>query len=604
MCYKAFVRRAMPNARPKRLLAEAMPRDEVERIDQRLAALGRGLGALRLWLGEGLATLEANGGVGALGFPTLASYATEALGITGRQAADSRALARRLTKLPALRAALVAGRLAWSKVELVARFATPDDEAEWVARAEQLTVRALRKLIDEANDEISDDEDEPTPKCTLMVTVDRVDAMAFEHARIMVQAVGARGLDGAVEAMLAEGLSEIVATVPDVDLPEGICGLSDAALAWREELLKMRREGDEVCEAQGFDGDPEVAPIEIHEPVFPGDATEIDHVLRDLASELSGRDLELGHLARRSFEANAWQRLGYARFEQYCRERIGLSASSVAARISLARQVARLPVVEEALSAGRIGYCAAGLIARVAGPKTAEAWVERAAERTVKHLREEVEAVELIARAEGREVTRIGPPDEATLEEVHDVERAVIATLTDGFQMSGSDEAPPTPSLAQRLPSHTLRMTVSEETARFWRMLERVHAGIWTGTSFVAFLAGAVGRAWGGAIERARAGGEYADVYLRDRWRCRSPICGGRNVTPHHVRFRSRGGGEERSNLLSLCDKCHLELVHGGTLSVVGDASVGGVLRWEAAGFGVVGRVPFPRAASGGRVAP
>jgi len=36
-------------------------------------------------------------------------------------------------------------------------------------------------------------------------------------------------------------------------------------------------------------------------------------------------------------------------------------------------------------------------------------------------------------------------------------------------------------------------------------------------------------------------------------------------VTPHHIVFRSAGGGEDRSNLLSLCSICHLELVHGKT---------------------------------------
>lgn len=36
--------------------------------------------------------------------------------------------------------------------------------------------------------------------------------------------------------------------------------------------------------------------------------------------------------------------------------------------------------------------------------------------------------------------------------------------------------------------------------------------------------------------------------------------------------------------------KCHLGLVHGGTLRVVGDAGVGGVLKWEAIGFAVRGR--------------
>jgi len=49
----------------------------------------------------------------------------------------------------------------------------------------------------------------------------------------------------------------------------------------------------------------------------------------------------------------------------------------------------------------------------------------------------------------------------------------------------------------------------------------------------------------------------------RDRWRCQNPRCTSRHVTPHHIVFRSAGGGEDRSILLSLCSICHLELVHG-----------------------------------------
>jgi len=622
MWYKVAVHIA-DRARPKRLHAEAMPLDRVAAIDRRLAALGRGLGAMRLWLGEGLARLDACGGVKALGFPTLGSYAQEALGMSGRQAADARALARRLADLPAARAALVGGRLAWSKVELLVRVATAEDEAEWVERAERLTVRQLRALVKPDGIAENVEEDTREPHTTLMITVDRLDAMAFEGARMMVQALGARGVDGAVEAMLAEGLSEMVACVPDLDLPSGIVGLSDEARAWREELMRMRREGEEVCEAQGFAGDGEddahdptdpADSIGAGGPVWPeGDAVGIDGALRALASELGGRDLFLGQLARRSFESDAWRRLGYATFEHYARERIGLSASSVEAKIALARAVAQLPEVEDALVSGHIGACAAGLVARVAGPTTAKAWVERAKVRTVKHLREEVEAVELLARAEGRDVWRFEPPDEAMVEEVHDVERAVIAALTDSVQMSVSgegdeegdrselqmsvsgndddrDDERADEASVRDLPTRTLRLRVSEDTARFWRALERVYAGIWTGTSFVAFLARAVAKSWAGAIDRNAAGGEYADAYLRDRWRCRSPVCEDRNLTPHHVVFRSRGGGEGRENIVGACARCHLELVHGHVLSVVGDASVGGSLTWEAAGFRVVGR--------------
>jgi len=76
--------------------------------DNRIATLGRGLGALRLAIGEGLLRLS-TGDIQNLGYPTFESYVREALGRTGRWGADVRALARRLASLPHLRTALVCG---------------------------------------------------------------------------------------------------------------------------------------------------------------------------------------------------------------------------------------------------------------------------------------------------------------------------------------------------------------------------------------------------------------------------------------------------------------------------------------------------------------
>ena len=75
----------------------------------------------------------------------------------------------------------------------------------------------------------------------------------------------------------------------------------------------------------------------------------------------------------------------------------------------------------------------------------------------------------------------------------------------------------------------------------------------------------------------------YGDIYLRDRFRCQNPICRSRNCTPHHLVFRSHGGGDEPSNLVSLCDRCHLSLVHGGHLTVTGLAPH--ALHWSARAY-------------------
>jgi hypothetical protein len=49
--------------------------------------------------------------------------------------------------------------------------------------------------------------------------------------------------------------------------------------------------------------------------------------------------------------------------------------------------------------------------------------------------------------------------------------------------------------------------------------------------------------------------------------------CNRRDVTPHHLRFRSHGGDESDENLTSLCTWCHLEGIHGGHISATPPAS-------------------------------
>jgi hypothetical protein len=66
----------------------------------------------------------------------------------------------------------------------------------------------------------------------------------------------------------------------------------------------------------------------------------------------------------------------------------------------------------------------------------------------------------------------------------------------------------------------------------------------------------------------------YADVYARDGLRCTNPVCTNRDCQPHHVKFRSRGGGDAPANLTTLCTQCHVggNGVHAGHLAVQGAA--------------------------------
>jgi hypothetical protein len=110
----------------------------------------------------------------------------------------------------------------------------------------------------------------------------------------------------------------------------------------------------------------------------------------------------------------------------------------------------------------------------------------------------------------------------------------------------------------------------------WWQSLEsRARRWLPAGMSWVKFLCLAFWKAWTHLVGVNVAWGQ---VYLRDLCRCSSPVCNRRDVTPHHLQFRSLGGGDEHENMASLCTWCHLFGVHGGRIRATGRA---GQIRWE-----------------------
>jgi hypothetical protein len=327
----------------------------------------------------------------------------------------------------------------------------------------------------------------------------------------------------------------------------------------------------------------------------------LDREIRRLCSELSERDLALGIVAESARKVEVWRRLGFASEAQYARERVGVSLSSLKAKRILAARAGRVPELATALSSGRVGYESAYLLSRVVAPKTVDEWLRRAEGRTVKHLRQEVEAAELLIRMGlGRDQL---PLDEQSLDTLFELERSIVSgdlfgrtsnawagddtkgEARGGGQISGGRRQA---RFARRFGRVTFRWTVTEATYRFWRALERVFARVSIRVcrgrvSFLRFLCENFCRIWLPALgrERLTESGElpeYFGVYRRDAFRCTSPVCTRRDVTPHHLKFRSHGGGDDAENVASLCVWCHLHGVHEGRIRAEPPASR---IRWR-----------------------
>jgi hypothetical protein len=550
-------------------------------LHHELVQLTRGLGGLRLAIADGVERLEALGGVRALGFPNVDAYARERLGRSGRWVGDARTLARRLAVLPLLREAYLSGRLSTSKVELLARHlrgrrdlsdTLGDEEADAIELAAGLTVHELRRRLGGGGDD--------TRRTWVQLTrhLERVDAVAFEGAIRLMNALGEPTRSAAVEGLLAEGLTTLLDRAELApDLANRIAATAPGTAA---------APGDEVADPATADPDTDIGPAfeqsSIEPPYIDPTVTDVgllDLELRALSADLTRRDLRLGLLALEAERSRLPLTPGYRTADDYFREALGMAPSSMAARIALARRVDALPRLKATIEAGAIGFETATLLARIAGPTTEEAWLTLASISTTKIFREHVGAAELHARVDGLPVHRLALPTADQVEDVRALERQVLTTVfagrPDGTEADPTSEPSPTsvPSLSagsdvsevSSLGTVPLRLTLPEDLASFWCDLEVLHADAgFPAGSFVGFLVASTLAIWRGMAKLSA----YGDIYLRDRFRCQSPVCHRRNCTPHHIVFRSHGGGEEPSNLVSLCEKCHLSLVHEGHLVV------------------------------------
>lgn len=638
--------------------------DAIAEIDRRLVRLTRSSGALRLRLGTGFERLAELSGHHEMGFSSLEAYALERCERSARWVQQARGLARKVDALPAIRRALRCGRVSWSMASVIANEATGSNEEWWLAEAEHRTVRQMRQLVCERREcqcraqGESDESDtrgadtrgveETTEKlCALTVTVNQEDAWLFESARMVVERVGGRTMEDVVYALTAEGCTTLMPSVPaEVNRNWNEDDGAAAQRAWEAELRNWRQEAEIRCEERiahrasderdGCDELDKSDEYEKSEWVFADEPQEIDARIRKLVAHLTMREMAIGELAEQFWTADGWRRLGFATESQYTRERLGVSLSSVEAKRRLARAARRLSEVKAAIEKRELGYEGARLVASVANRETVTAWLERAAERTVKHLREEVDAAQMLARLTGSSAGR--PPNEELMHVVEcarsqivsgrifrdEPQAEVIAAALSGPPQTSAahaDEvgasrralaAPQTPAaieqvavtdpqvsslqqLAQALLAKAqmfsrrmagrmrdargrvaLKLQITLETRKFYRWLERIFQRYATERMpFMRFLCRTLIETWKDSLDSHVA---YAGIYARDGYRCKSPVCTRSDLTPHHLHFRSAGGDDSDENLAGLCVWCHIEGVHDRRLVAKPPASS---INWE-----------------------
>ncbi len=591
---------------------------DLTQLDAELHRLARGAGRLRLRIGQALHRLGE--GIHELGFSTLGAYALERCNRGGRWAAETRTLARRLQSLPRLTESLEAGAIGWSMAELLARHATPETEAALLQIARDKTVAAMRIALSSQESpgspgssrstespasppepQLDDDEDLTR---TLSLTLPVEEAWALEATRMMVEHMDGKSTGAHfLESLLAEATISLLELIPASENNFSTEAEAEHA-AWRAQMQRLQhlQAEAELQSRPAVPTDPD--PGEAPDPSdLPTGIETLDTRIRHYSAELASRDLFFGRIAQRFLALRGWQALGFASEAHYARERLGISRASLRSKLSLARRTERLDHLIDALQKGRIGFEAAQLIARVATPETERAWLTRATRRTFKHLREEVQAVEMATRFLGE--TDGSPPSEAQLQQVEAAERAILSgellrrvirdplsepdrdgchepheparreearapapDPTVQISVTPEDEAAKEPVQISVGPSAkiTLRIRVPGDLLLHYRQLERLHRKHFPDESFIQFLCTTFWQTW---VPQLGTSDKWEQIYRRDRYRCTNPVCHQRNVTLHHVQYRANGGTDDADNLTSPCAFCHLEGEHGGRLQIL-----------------------------------
>jgi hypothetical protein len=514
-------------------------------VDGILTNVARGHGALELAIGECLDALAVGDRVFDVGgYCNVSDYARERHGIPASTAVKLMRFSRELRKRPLLRAAVREGKVSVSQAEAVLPVAIGNAERLWAARASNWTVRRLIEEVKKsrASREAGDDDTAATASCD--EEAPRVGRDAYEREERWTTLVF--DLPPGGQEIIDEGNALAREALGDPGAPAWQCiravvdefFAGGPAIAGDPGLPSMRRDD----EARGDVGSLEVlgesldaqcaywaALVQVPNIEAPEDDTPlmrdprvIDDKLRRHVKSLRRWDVLFGHLALLSQTMRCWWTAGFASFEHYCVERLGMSLRTVEQRIALEERLHELPSLRAAMNDGSVSYEKARLIAANADRSSVAMRIDQARRMTCIAFRRRLEADERAQMSARRKFKAVVPRSLA--EDLHDA---------------------------------------------FGAVRERSEASLSRGECLVVLYAHFIG-VWKPLLARRRT--LHRSALERDGYRCQVPGCSRTASHAHHIELRSQGGKDEMSNLTSLCVAHHLRGVHKGRIRVTGKA--------------------------------
>jgi hypothetical protein len=530
-----------------------------------------------------------------LGYATEAQYARERLGMSHSSWLAKRALALRLQKLPRVAAALGIGQLGVEAAVQIVRVATPTSEAAWVERARHRTIKHLREEVAAAlvAVRVSGELDCPPPATNELAAFHEL-----ERAVVSGRACQPRPESDLEVARAVADARRVNITGPIE--PRSVDPTSAPRRAWLQMLGSLSawlESGLQSSAAQSSAGPSSAGPSSAGQTCAGQTCAGQTSTAQTSAAQTSAGPSSAAHSsaaassaaassAAQSSAASSAAQTSAAQTSAGQAFAAPSSAAPSSAAPSSAAPSSAAPSSAAPSSAGQT--CAAQTCAAQtsSAPSTAQTC---AAPSTAQTSAGQASAGQAFAApsSAGQTFTAQTSSAPSTAQTSSAPSTAQTSSAPSTAQTSSaSSSGAPSFAAHGRAPGASvgkveIRLRVSRPTYAWYRGLE-AQARRWLpcGMSWLRFLCLSLWHAWRHLLGADVA---YGKIYIRDRFRCLSPVCSRRDVTPHHLQFRSAGGSDEPCNIGSFCCWCHLEGVHGGRIRARGTADD---IRWE---LGVIG---------------
>jgi len=603
--------RAIPNAiadLAAELLAAALATRRSEALLVRLQA------SLLAWLAIGDRAQEC-------GFSSVSALALELHGLKPRTVRERLALHRLFVRLPALEAAFVEGGLSACQIlaaSAIFKSIDPTDAesvARWIEIASRTSVRSLRYEVrtNPAWQTSAADAGTDTEGTTISFTAPLAFQGAFDSMMELARKV--LGFDAPVHECIAAILAEtnwagIGARPRDPEWsapPRGIDIRPESAVPVYPKAIEHARET--LRETLEYIQDVHDL-IEKGEPRSPRDAVVSLVQLQRLRAP---QRVLFAHLIRDLRATCAMDLLGYRNMAEMVEDRLDLSERSARNRVAESLLFETNEAIEAAYGRGEISLMQAHLIRRFARGARADLFIDRATQLTWRQLQREARLFALLRKCSLGRLT-LRPLGQAEIEEtlIESLggdreaieaklrERGIAPLPEDGSTDPAEnairmerlealaelialtqwdalpDGAKPDPRQTSAAHAHvTIRFWAPKATAEdlttvIERFRRKAKPGLPIWGALVVLFAQAEQQWLQEDPERRPV---RAKILKRDRYRCVVPVCRNRDhLEDHHLKYRSRGGGDEDENRTTLCHAHHRHGVHRGYIKITGKA--------------------------------